>query len=271
MEFKFFLFLAATLFFPAAAGAGRGELFHPYRELTEVKIATSATNSGFLGEKLLYEISWSFLTVGKASMEIDKAALINGATTYHIISKAESTSVIDYFFHVEDTNEAWISPDFAKSYGYLKKLREGDYFHDECVIFNYEAARYYGKKMDRKGRTEDFTGELPEKVLDVLSSLYHIRVRDIRGKKEIFVNVNTRKNWRMKIRFLGTETVKTDFGKRKCVKVEPLVGDKGIFVPRKGKSMYVWISDDEERLPIKLEAEIFIGSIKAELVKKISP
>ncbi len=258
--------LVALLLFCSLVNAKdkRSELPHPYNNL---RVVPSQNSFPFFGEKLEYEISWSFLNVGKAYMAVDKAYLINATTVYHVISKARSTSVIDYFFHVDDTNESWISGDFSNSFGYLKKLREGNYLHDEWVIFNYQTMEFYGKKMDRKGNVHNVQGKLLERVHDVLSSLYYVRILDFNSSSEFIIPVNSRKNWQMKVKVHSRKKVKTKFGKRKCWKIEPMVGEEGIFVPKKGKSMYVWISDDEERLPMKLEAEIFIGSIKAELIK----
>ena len=62
--------------------------------------------------------------------------------------------------------------------------------------------------------------------------------------------------------------MKTDFGKKKCILFEPMVGDEGLFVAKAGRRMLVWITDDELKLPMVLKAEIFIGSITARLVRR---
>ena len=62
----------------------------------------------------------------------------------------------------------------------------------------------------------------------------------------------------------GKDTVKTKAGTFKCIVVEPMISGEGIFVS-KGKSLKVWLTDDEFRMPVKMTVEVFIGSVKAEL------
>ena len=280
---------AVCLFFAASGPASAAELLrHPYQDLETVSASTpppasgpggsalggqaggGATPSAFpwFGETLEYEISWGVIMVGRAWLKIDKVVTIEGRPVYHIISRAKSASFIENFYHVDDINEAWLDPSDMKSFGYYKKLQEGGYFHNEWTLFDMAAKSFYGEKMNKKGEISKFEGFLDGPVNDVLSSLYAVRVMELKPDSSLEIKVNTKKNWAMTVKVLRAEKAKTDYGKFKCYVVEPRVGDEGLFVPKKGKRMFVWLTNDNLRLPLMLKAEIFMGSVTAKLVKR---
>ena len=78
--------------------------------------------------------------------------------------------------------------------------------------------------------------------------------------------VNRAEQYPLKVVVLGKEKVKVKAGKFNCIVVEPMISGEGIFVS-KGKSLKVWLTDDEYKLPVKMAVEVFIGSVKAELTE----
>ncbi|MCK4936010.1 MAG: DUF3108 domain-containing protein [Elusimicrobiales bacterium] len=240
----------------------------PLSNAPEVTLDETIPNQIFYKERLEYKISWGVMKVGKSFLQIDKAVLIGGNTAYHILSRARSAGIAKTFYRVRDINESWPDVNFNRSYGYLKKLQEGNYFYNEWLVFDYKKMAYYGEKLNKKNIIRKIGEKLLRDVHDVLSSLYYFRTMKLEPGKDMLVNMNTKKDWQLTLRVLKRKKIKTPFGKRKCILVEPGVGNEGIFVPKKGKKMYVWLTDDEERIPVMLIAEIFIGSIKAKLVKR---
>ncbi|MCG2725577.1 MAG: DUF3108 domain-containing protein [Elusimicrobia bacterium] len=240
----------------------------PLENATETAIDETTPNKTFYKEKLEYEISWGIMNVGKSFIHIDRTALIDGNTAYHMISKARTSGMVKKFYSVRDINESWPDVNFNRSYGYLKKLQEGKYFYNEWLVFDYENMTYRGEKLNKKNIVRKVKNKLQRDVHDVLSSLYYLRTLKLEQGKDVLVNVNTKRDWQLRVKVLKKEKIKTPFGRRKCIVVEPRVGNEGIFVPKEGKKMYVWLTDDKERIPVMLKAEIFIGSIKAELVKR---
>ena len=197
---------------------------------------------------------------------------VQGRPAYHITSNSGSTSFIENFFHVDDVNEAWLDPETMKSFGYYKKIQEGRYFSNEWVLFDLSSGTFRGQKMNKKGEVADFEGVLDGPVNDVFSALYAVRTMELTAGSALEIKVNSKRNWAMTVRVLRKEKVRTGLGKFKCCVVEPRVGEEGIFVPKKGKRMFVWLTDDALRLPLVLKAEIFIGSVSARLIKRtVSP
>ncbi|MBU2530091.1 MAG: DUF3108 domain-containing protein [Elusimicrobia bacterium] len=270
MAFKLLLFiiLSSSSLLNLSAKENMKTIVCPLSNVPEVAINENIPNQIFYKERLEYIISWGIMKVGRSFIEIDKAVLINGNTAYHMISRARTSGAAKTLYRVEDVNESWPDVNFSRSYGYLKKLQEGKYFYNEWLVFDYENMTFYGEKLNKKNIIRKIGAELQKDVHDVLSSLYYFRTMKLEPGKDMMVSVNTKKDWQLTLRVLKREKIQTPFGKRNCILVEPGVGNEGIFVPKKGKKMYVWLTDDKERIPVMLVAEIFIGAIKAKLVKR---
>lgn len=243
-----------------------GRLAHPYfyaKPANNIK----AEKPKWFGENLKFKISWSFITAGEANLITSKIVEADAQYAYMIEAYAQSYSVIDTLFKVRDINASWVSLDGKRSLGYWQSVREGKYARDEWLTFDYTDASYTINKQDRHGKitqTENtFKGD---SVFDMLSALYYVRMQPLPLKGELFFDiVNRSAQYPLKVIVHGRETVKVKAGKFDCIVVEPMISGEGIFVS-KGKSLKVWLTDDEYKMPVKMSVEVFIGSVKAELV-----
>jgi len=264
--------LAALLLFPLSAAFCAEEnipdLAHPYSSLPAVDAGTAPVRGDWKGERLEYEIYWGIMKVGSAYLHIDKIVSVDGRPAYHIISGARSAAFIQNFYTVKDINESWLDIAGMYSHGYYKNIREGGYRFNEWVAFDPAAKSFRGEKMNKKRSVSPVEGSLPGPVNDVLSALYMARTMDLSPGSSLSVTVNTKRTWDMNIKVRKREKESTEYGKFKCVVVEPQLGDDGLFVAKEGKKMLVWLTDDALRLPLVLKAEIFIGSVTAKLVKR---
>jgi hypothetical protein len=68
----------------------------------------------------------------------------------------------------------------------------------------------------------------------------------------------------MYVRYLGKEDVKTKFGKFKAIKFRPLLVKGNIF--EGGEKMTVWVSDDPNHIPLRIESPIIVGSVKMDMM-----
>lgn len=259
--------LLASADLPAAA---EQLVSHPYSSLKPSTAAVVAPAGGFVkGETLEYEIYWGMINVGRSFLRIEEAVDIDSRPAWHLVSEAKSSSFINNFYKVDDRNEAWMDVETLNSYGYYKKLSEGKHFSNEWVIFDLPGRKYYGEKMNRKHEVSRFEGMLDRVVNDMLSAVYRVRAMKLEPGGSIEMNVNTKKNWRLSIKTLKTEKISTDYGKKKCLLVEPMAGEESLFVAKAGKRMLIWVTQDDLKLPMVLKAEIFIGSITAKLVSRV--
>ena len=218
------------------------------------------------GEQLKFGLYYSGIKVGTAYIKNRGLVEVNGQQAYVIQTSAFSAAVIDKVFKVRDINLSWLDAQNFYSLGYSQSLREGNYRRDEWIIFDYPTNTYRGE-LTKKSGTRALSGPLTAPVLDVLTALYFVRGQNLEdGKDVVFDIINREEQYPLVVKVIKRETVKTPAGKFKCIVVEPQFRGEGIFVS-KGKSLQVWLTDDERKLPVKMKAEVFIGSVNAQLLE----
>lgn len=228
--------------------------------------SNKAQTAPWRNEQLKYGVYYSFVKAGTAYIKNQGLVDIDGRAAYLIQTSAFSASVIDAVFKVRDINYSWIDATDFYSSGYSQSLREGNYKRDEWVIFDYQNNTYNGE-VKKKEEPRQFSGTVTQQVLDILSALYYVRTHALEpGQDIVFDIINREEQYPLVVKVLGRETIKTAAGKFKCIVVEPQFRGEGIFVS-KGKSLKVWLTDDEYKMPVKMKAEVFIGSVSAELLE----
>jgi len=268
MAFKTAALLLLSLSLPAAAGEKL--LSHPFWGLTpSTETVTSQLPGLVKGETLEYDIYWGAIHVGKSFISVTESVTISSRPAWHIVSEAHSGSFIKNFYRVDDRNEAWMDAADLHSYGYYKKVQEGKFFTNEWAVFDGPGQRYYGEKMNRKREVTSFEGPLERPVNDIFSAVYRLRAMTVEPGTKVEMDVNSRKNWRLAIKAGKREKIKTGYGKKNCILLEPMAGEEGLFVAKAGRRMLVWVTDDELKVPMMLRAEIFIGSVTAKLSRRI--
>ena len=241
-----------------------GRMLNPYAEL--VPNPSAKQTAPWAYEQLKYGLYYSFVKAGTAYIHNLGLVDIDGHPAYVFQTTAFSASVIDAVFKVRDINQSWLDATDFYSYGYGQSVREGNYVRDEWLKFNDPAKKYEGL-IRKKEEPHEISGPLDIKVVDMLSSLYYVRAHDLQvGTDVVFDIVNREKQYPLVVKVLKKEKVKVAAGKFNCIVVEPQFRGEGIFIS-KGKSLKVWLTDDEYRMPVKMKVEVFIGSVSAELLE----
>lgn len=217
-------------------------------------------------ERLTLRVSWGIFVVGEATLEVENVVDFNGRPAYHIVSRAVSNDWCDSFYKVRDINESWVDAQALHSLGYSKKLREGHYFRDEWVLYDYKKKSQLWRSEGKDGNFQYGGGELPGAVQDVLSAIYFVRAKSLEPGKDIVLDVNTKKTWPLVVKIVKKEKIKVPAGKFDTILVEPELRDQGLFI-QKGKKLQVWLSDDERRMPVQMKVEVFFGHVAAKLTK----
>lgn len=215
-------------------------------------------------EKLVFDMSWGLLSVGEATLGVDKIVMFNGRPAYHLVSEARSNSFCDTFYVVRDLNESWLDARTLTSLGYSKKVREGKFFRDEWVLYDRDAGTFVNRRVNKDGSFNVRVGTIPAQVQDILSSIYFVRAQALPDGTELKVHVNTPDNWPLAIKVMKRERLKVPAGKFPSVIVEPMMIREGIFV-QKGKRLRLWFSDDPQKRMLMMKAEVFFGNVTAAL------
>jgi D-glycero-D-manno-heptose 1,7-bisphosphate phosphatase len=223
---------------------------------------------GWFPEKLTFEVKYGIFAMGEATLEMEEIVEFNGRPAYHIVSRARTSKFADKFYKVRDINESWLDAEKMRSLGYSKKLREGNFFRDEWVVYDYPKNSWLSKRVNRDGSFQySSSNTLRGSVQDILSSLYFIRPGPLKVGDVVTLDVNTKSTWPLAIKVLKRRTIKVPAGRFRCILVEPYLREEGIFI-QKGKSMRLWLTDDERHMPVLLQVEIIFGHISAYLKNK---
>ena len=215
------------------------------------------------GEWLRFKMSYSgFLKAGNATLTVAKDTL-DGKEVFHVQGKGRTTGIIKWFFKVKDHYQSYIDINTGKPYLFKRNINEGGYKLHRDTKFNHRTKTAHITDYKTKKDTVVSIGN----VQDMLSSFYYLRNQNISKMQPndeislaMFIDAKTHA---FKLRFLGKETLKTRFGKIKTYRFKPLVQAGRVF--KENESVTVWISADENKIPIKLRATLAVGSLRAEL------
>ncbi len=217
-------------------------------------------------EVLEYEVKWGIMYVGNSTLNLREVVDFNGRPAFHIVSEAKSTPFCDRFYAVRDINESWLDVADMHSLGYSKKLREGQFFRDEWVLYDYPGKKFLSKTTNKDGQFTWNGGTIPGSVQDILSSMYLLRSKDLKVGTEVTLDVNTKQNWPLVIKVIRKKRVDVPAGSFNTLEVEPSLRDEGIFI-QKGKRLQIWLTDDARRIPVRMSVEVFFGNVTASLSK----
>lgn len=215
------------------------------------------------GEWLRYRMSYSgFLRAGTAVLELKDEQLKN-KKVIHAIGKGWTSGMISWFFKVNDTYESYFTPTEVRPYLFKRDIDEGGYKKKRHVTFNYENNTAYVQDFIKQ-KDSVISVRNPQ---DMISTFYFLRSQNTKNLKtgdEINVSMFfDDKSYPFKLKFLGYETLKTKFGKVKTQKFRPLVQAGRVFKAQ--ESVTVWITADDNKIPIKMKASLAVGSLRAEL------
>ncbi len=226
------------------------------------------------GEEIWYDVkyNWSFIWVdaGEVVFAVEDAKW-EGLDAFWFKGYGRSMPKWDWIYKVRDSFDAigtkgQLAPQF-----FSRKTIEGGYSVDNEYRYssknNTINASLYNSKADKIT-----IKEVPYEgcIWDVLSAIYYARNLDYNGMKPNqkipFNLIVDGKINNLFVRYLGKEILEMPSGKKyKTIKFSALLVEGTIFDG--GEDMTVWVTDDKNKIPLKVEAKIQVGWIKAFLTK----
>jgi hypothetical protein len=211
------------------------------------------------GEKLTFQVSYGFITAGIAEYYIPKTVKIAGRDAYNVMFNVSSNSAFDPFYKVRDHYETYIDVEGLFPWRFEQHIREGGYSRDFSAFFDQRKG---------KAKTSEGSYDIPKYVSDIVSAFYLARTFDYskmkEGDKVHLENFYKDKVYPLDVVYHGKETVSVKAGKFKCIILEPLVREGGLF--KSDGTLIVWLTEDQARIPVKVRTKIVIGAIDAELI-----
>ena len=220
-------------------------------------------NTAFLaGEKIVmtvyYAVAGIYVNAGTATFT-NSLEILNNKPVYHIVGDGRSNSSYDVLYKVRDRYETYIDTTTLQPLKFVRDVNEGGYKKYQNVTFN---------KTANTAITNDGVFKVPACVQDVVSAVFYARNIDFtklqpndRIAFDMFLDNEV---FNMYIRYLGKETIKTKYGKFRAIKFKPLLIKGTIF--EGGEQMVVWVTDDENHIPVRIESPISVGKVKIDMM-----
>jgi len=210
-------------------------------------------------EEMEYILRFGFIRGGKATLTAQNEKL-NKKSTIHYKMRGKTTGFVDKIFEVNDVYESWVDPHTYLPVKSIRNVKEQRYrFYDE-VIYDHKNDSLFSQKKGRK--------KVPDNVNDLVSVFFFIRQNQyfeamLAGKYIEIPVFHGDELFLMHLEYLGTKTIDTKIGKKLCYVVSPKV-PKGKLL-KGSDDLRIFITADENRLPIYAEFNLTLGALKCEL------
>ena len=223
-------------------------------------------------EHFEYSAHYGLAQIGSLTLDCPKITnKIDSIECYHVIAKAELTGLAGGLTTLEDSWDSFIDTSSLLPKKFSRDLKENKYKKKEYTIFN---------RPSKQAIVHDTTGgviktktfEITEKIQDMLSVYYLFRnvpfyelVEGDTLKMDVFLE---QARYNIRIKYLGKEQIKTKYGKLSSFIIAPLIPENKML---QGEyPVKAWISDDERKIPLKVQVKILLGSVEVELEDYVS-
>jgi hypothetical protein len=231
--------------------------------LNTYPLRSGVVNNAFaVGEKLTYRVHYGFVDAGEATIEVKESKYkFDGRPAYHMIGKGRTLGAFNWFFKVRDHFETYIDKEGLFPHRFIRDCNEGGYIIQQDYTFEQK------KRAVKTQKGETFA--TPASVQDMISGYFYARTVDYSNAKKgdiftfsVFMDDEL---FPLQIRYMGTEVIKVRAGKYRCMRFQPVVQEGRVF--KSDEDLSVWITDDENKIPILIKSDLLVGSIKMEVVE----
>ncbi|RNC88414.1 MAG: DUF3108 domain-containing protein [Winogradskyella sp.] len=237
-----------------------------------LQFSFTQTQSAFKdGEWFKFRISYSgWLKAGNATLDI-KQKKLNGKDVYHVVGKGWTTGAIKWFFKVKDRYESYFDTQSGLPYKFIRKIDEGG--HKKDIEIDFDQINNKAKVNNKKYKTIK-TLDTKTKVQDMVSAFYYLRnnyeTQNIKKGDVVTLNMFfDEENYPFRLKFLGRETIKVNLNgsrvKVKTLMFRPYVMAGRVF--KEEESLTLWVSADKNKIPLRIKADLAVGSLRADLDK----
>jgi len=216
------------------------------------------------GEVLRYKVHYGFINAAEAVIDVDpEIHRINNRPCYKANVYGKTLGSFDYFVRIRDTWRSYIDTAAILPQHFYRNIEEGKYRKKENVNFDH----YRNVALVESKRTGTF--KVPDNVQDIVSGVYYLRTLNLdRYKNNDQIHLKgffDEEIFDFIVVFRGREVVETKAGKIRAFKLVPKMPDNKLFAGPNAISVY--LSDDKNKIPVLIQAEMLVGSVKINLYK----
>ena len=224
------------------------------------------------GEKLDYVITYNWFLVwtdvGGVRFEVSDDKMF-GQDVYNLKGTGVTFSFYDWFFQVRDVYQSWVKKDNLLPVYYHRDVNEDGYLINIKYTYDFDSLKAYSEiEKTHKPYYRD-TVNISPCTYDVISVIYQARNIDFSkykvDEKIPFTILLDNELHNVYIRYKGKEVKKVrGIGKLNCIKFTGSLVAGDVF--KGGEDLSIWVTDDENRIPVWIESPIIVGTVKARLV-----
>ncbi|MGA2297149.1 MAG: DUF3108 domain-containing protein [FCB group bacterium] len=213
------------------------------------------------GEKLEYKVGYKFITAGTGYFYILPNPVYrgDGRKCYDIRFQVSSLESLKWIYKVEDSYRTILDVGGIFPWEFEQHVREGKYKRDFTAKFDQQNNMAYANNKSYK---------VPAYVHDIVSAFFYVRTLDLRNMKKgqiIYLqNFFDDTTHSLGVKMMGKETIEVEAGTFRCVVIQPLVMEGGLF--KSEGNIFIWVTDDDRKIPVKVATKIIIGYVGSELV-----
>ncbi len=230
-----------------------------------LQIASAQEGAFKDGEWFRFKMSYSgFLKAGNATLKVNETQL-EGKPVFHVVGKGWTTGMAKWFFKVKDTYESYFDTKSILPYKFVRNIYEGGHVKDIEIDFDQSnnKALVHNKKHNTKK-----TIDTKPNIQDMVSTFYYLRNKLDVSKLKIGDEIKLdmffdEENYGFKLKYLGEETIDTEFGDIESLKFRPYVMAGRVF--KEEESLTLWVSKDKNKVPLRIKADLAVGSLRADL------
>lgn len=211
------------------------------------------------GEELFFRLRWEFIVGGSGSLRIEQEK-----NTWNFIATGKSTPFLDHIYKVRLKIDAKTDLAMTRFFSYVETTSENGTDRSKNITFDVENETV--QRTDKDGTRVLKTDK--KNLFDPLSLFYALRTQKLFAGAKLQVEVTDGKDI-----LIGTadvikkEEISVPAGTFLCWKIEPNLQDVGgVFKKSKNARMWLWVSADETKIPLRVKTKIALGSIVADLI-----
>ncbi|MDH4069415.1 MAG: DUF3108 domain-containing protein [Ignavibacteria bacterium] len=211
-----------------------------------------------VGERLVFDVNYGLITAGEAIMHVAAYDTLYNRPCYRVEFRVNSAPSFSWIYKVEDRYLTFIDTETLAPWRFEQHIREGSYRRDFVADFD---------QVNNRAITADSVYSVPAYVHDIMSAFYFSRTLDFSDSKPgddvLLHNFYKDTSHELVVRFLGRQELEVEAGTFRTIVVEPLVREGGLF--KSEGRLVVWLTDDERKMPVRVNSKVVIGSIDSEL------
>jgi len=219
-----------------------------------------------IGEELTYRVKWSFLRLGTLKLQICDSLVIDGTFVYHVKLYIDSNPLL-FFVNMHNVYNSYLDENFQLHLFNSEEKIDNVTYKAEYRI-DYIDSLIHINMTDIKDTSKTIKKSVPfrDTILDGTSLVYYARKNAVSTKTDTVIAFFESEQGEVAINFkgkMGKITISALDSSVESYYVDGrmnTLGIAGVTGPFKG-----WFAVDEQRIPLKAELKVFIGSVKLEL------